>query len=60
MTYQKMGEADKSQGNLEKAIELFEEMTALHQVEKVRSAMDSCHPKAESVLPWGELNPQEI
>lgn len=60
ITYQKMGESEKSQGNLEKAIELFEEVTATQQVEKVRSAMDSCQPQVETVREKGELNPQEI
>lgn len=60
ITYQKMGETEKSQVNLEKAIELFEDMTATKQVEKVRSALDNCQPNAEKVREKGELNPQEI
>ncbi|HAA31015.1 MAG TPA: hypothetical protein DCE56_29055 [Cyanobacteria bacterium UBA8553] len=41
LTYQKMGDAQKSQENFDRAIQLFSEMEALKQVEKVRRAMES-------------------
>ncbi len=41
LTYQKMGEAEKSQENFDKAIQLFSEMEAPKQVEKVRRAMEA-------------------
>jgi len=40
LTYQKMGLIDQSQENFDKAIQLFEEMEAPNQVEKVRRAME--------------------
>ncbi|MEG4322226.1 MULTISPECIES: tetratricopeptide repeat protein [unclassified Microcoleus] len=39
LTYQKMGVIDQSQENFDKAIQLFEEMEAPKQVEKVRRAI---------------------
>ncbi len=39
LTYQKMGLIDQSQENFDKAIQLFEEMEAPKQVEKVRRAI---------------------
>jgi len=39
LTYQKMGEAEKSQTAFQKAIRLFNEMEAPNQVEKVRKAI---------------------
>jgi tetratricopeptide (TPR) repeat protein len=39
LTYQKMGVIDQSQENFDKAIQLFEEMEAPNQVEKVRQAI---------------------
>lgn len=39
LTYQKMGENEKSQTNFKEAIRLFEEMEAPRQVEKVRRAI---------------------
>jgi tetratricopeptide (TPR) repeat protein len=39
LTYQKMGEIDKSQENFDNAIRLFTEMEAPKQVEKVRQAI---------------------
>jgi len=39
LTYQKMGKIDQSQENFDKAIQLFEEMEAPNQVEKVRRAI---------------------
>jgi tetratricopeptide (TPR) repeat protein len=41
LTYQKMGEAQKSQENFDKAIQLFSEIEAPKQVEKVRQSMES-------------------
>lgn len=41
LTYQKMGDAQKSQENFDKAIQLFSEMEAPKQVEKVRRARES-------------------
>ncbi|MEG4838072.1 tetratricopeptide repeat protein [Microcoleus sp. B9-D4] len=39
LTYQKMGDAEKSQTAFQKAIQLFNEMEAPNQVEKVRKAI---------------------
>ncbi|MGL5062255.1 MAG: tetratricopeptide repeat protein [Microcoleus sp.] len=55
ITYQIMEETEKSQGNFEKAIELFEEITAPKQIEKVRSTLDSYQPKPEKIHKKGEL-----
>ena len=41
LTYQKMGNAQNSQENFDKAIQLFSEMEAPKQIEKVRQAMES-------------------
>ncbi|MBD0343466.1 MAG: tetratricopeptide repeat protein, partial [Coleofasciculus sp. Co-bin14] len=41
LTYQKMGEAQKSHKNFDKAIQLFSAMEAPKQVEKVRQAMEN-------------------
>jgi tetratricopeptide (TPR) repeat protein len=41
LTYQKMGDTEKSQPNFQKAIQLFTEMEAPKQVEKVRLAMEN-------------------
>lgn len=41
LTYQKMGELQKSQENFDKAIQLFSEMEAPKQVGKVQQAMES-------------------
>ncbi|HEY9602779.1 MAG TPA: tetratricopeptide repeat protein [Allocoleopsis sp.] len=41
LTYQKMGNAQNSQENFDKAIQLFSEIEASKQVEKVRQAMES-------------------
>ncbi|HEY9634479.1 MAG TPA: tetratricopeptide repeat protein [Coleofasciculaceae cyanobacterium] len=41
LTYQKMGDYQKSQESFDKAIQLFREMEAPRQVEKVRQAMES-------------------
>lgn len=41
LTYQKMGEAKKSQENFDKAIKLFSEMEAPKQIEKVRQAIEN-------------------
>jgi len=41
LTYQKMGEVENSQANFDKAIQLFNEMEAPKQVEKVRRAMEA-------------------
>ncbi len=41
LTYQKMGDAQNSQKNFDKAIQLFSEMEAPKQVEKVQQAMES-------------------
>ncbi|MCA1994861.1 MAG: tetratricopeptide repeat protein [Coleofasciculus sp. S288] len=41
LTYQKMGNIEESQENFDKAIQLFEEMEAPKQVEKVRRAMEA-------------------
>ncbi|MBD1922069.1 tetratricopeptide repeat protein [Microcoleus sp. FACHB-831] len=41
LTYQKMGDVEKSQTNFDKAIRLFNEMEAPKQVEKVRQAMEN-------------------
>lgn len=41
LTYQKMGELQNSQENFDKAIQLFSEMEAPKQVEKVQQAMES-------------------
>jgi tetratricopeptide (TPR) repeat protein len=39
LTYQKMGDVEKSQESLQTAIEFFNEMQAVRQVERVRQAM---------------------
>ncbi|MEG4457508.1 tetratricopeptide repeat protein [Microcoleus sp. N9_A1] len=39
LTYQKMGDAEKSQTAFQEAIRLFKEMEAPNQVEKVRKAI---------------------
>jgi tetratricopeptide (TPR) repeat protein len=41
LTYQKMGEAQNSQENFDKAIQLFSEMEAPKQVEKVQQTIES-------------------
>ncbi|MEP0876832.1 tetratricopeptide repeat protein [Funiculus sociatus GB2-M2] len=41
LTYQQMGDAEKSQTNFQEAIQLFEEMETPKQVEKVRRTMAS-------------------
>jgi tetratricopeptide (TPR) repeat protein len=41
LTYQKMGGVEKSQEDFDKAIQLFSEMEAPKQVEKVRQTMES-------------------
>jgi tetratricopeptide (TPR) repeat protein len=41
LTYQKMSETEKIQENFDKAIQLFNEMEAPKQVEKVRRAMEA-------------------
>ncbi|MCY7386012.1 MAG: tetratricopeptide repeat protein [Microcoleus sp. CAN_BIN18] len=41
LTYQKMGQIDKSQENFNKAIKLFQDMEAPKQVEKVQRAKES-------------------
>jgi len=41
LTYQKMGQIDKSQENFNKAIKLFQDMEAPNQVEKVQRAKES-------------------
>jgi tetratricopeptide (TPR) repeat protein len=41
LTYQKMGEVAKSQENFDKAIQLFSQMEAPKQVEKVQQAIES-------------------
>lgn len=41
LTYQKMGEVENSQANFDKAIQLFSEMEAPKQIEKVQRAMES-------------------
>lgn len=41
LTYQKMGNTEKSQPNFQQAIRLFTEMEAPKQVEKVRQAMEN-------------------
>ncbi|HAZ49348.1 MAG TPA: hypothetical protein DDW76_32755 [Cyanobacteria bacterium UBA11369] len=41
LTYQKIGDTEKSQDNFAKAIRLFSEMEAPKQVEKVRRAMEN-------------------
>ncbi|XWK88726.1 MAG: tetratricopeptide repeat protein [Phormidium sp.] len=41
LTYQKMGDTEKSQPNFQQAIQLFTEMEAPKQVEKVRQAMEN-------------------
>jgi tetratricopeptide (TPR) repeat protein len=42
LTYQQMGDAEKSQTNFQDAIRLFREMEAPRQVEKVQQAMTIC------------------
>ena len=39
LTYQKMGQCDQSQEDFDKAIQIFNEMKAPNQVEKVRKAI---------------------
>ncbi|MFB2896886.1 tetratricopeptide repeat protein [Aerosakkonemataceae cyanobacterium BLCC-F50] len=41
LTYQKMGDTEKSQPNFQQAIQLFTEMEAPNQVEKVQRAMEN-------------------
>ncbi len=41
LTYQKIGDTEKSQDNFDKAIQLFSEMEAPKQVKKVRRAMEN-------------------
>jgi len=49
LTYQKMGETEKSQTNFDLAIQLFTEMEAPKQVEKVQNAILNASVKSDSL-----------